>query len=93
MQHFVPLPLNVSHNTENSEQLAMVTRDSVYKKLFKLNPKTAHDPDGIPSWLLKENADLLAGPVTDIINCSYQESCLLSSWKSHPFQNRNQLKI
>ena len=52
----------------------MVTRDAVYKKLLKLNPKKAHGPDGIPSWLLKENADLLAGPVSDIINCLYQES-------------------
>ena len=67
MQRFVPLLTNVTHNTaENSEQVAMVTRDFVYKKLLKLNPKKAHGPDGIPSWLLKENADLLAGPVTDI---------------------------
>ncbi|CAH3161434.1 unnamed protein product, partial [Porites lobata] len=29
-------------------------------KLSVLNPSKAHGPDGIPAWLLKENADLLA---------------------------------
>ena len=38
-------------------------------------------PDGIPKWILKENADLLATAVTDIINTSYKESRLPSSWK------------
>ena len=55
MQPFVPHPSNVTHiAVENSEKLAMVTRDSVYRKLLKLNPEKAHGPDGIPSWLLKE---------------------------------------
>ena len=65
----------------NSEASFTVTRDSVFQKLFKLNPKKAHGPDGIPSWLLKENVDLLAGQVTDIINCSYFEGCVPTSWK------------
>ena len=30
---------------------------------------------------MKENADLLAGPITDIINCSCREGCLPTSWK------------
>ena len=82
MRHFVPLSSNASHRIDrNSEVSFTVTRDSVFQKLFKLNPKKAHGPDGIPSWLLKENADLLAGPVTDIINCSYREGCLPTSWK------------
>ena len=38
----------------------------------------------IPSWLLTENADLLAPAVTDIINCSFGEARLLQSWK-HAF--------
>ena len=33
------------------------------------------------SWLLKENADLFAQPVADILNCSFQEARLPSSWK------------
>ena len=82
MRHFVPLSSNASHRIDrNSEASFTVTRDSVFQKLFKLNPKKAHGPDGIPSWLLKENADLLAGPVSDIINCSYHEGYLPTSWK------------
>ncbi|KAL9988404.1 hypothetical protein ACROYT_G002842 [Oculina patagonica] len=35
----------------------------------------------MPAWLLKENADLLAPVVTDILNCSYKEAKLPHSWK------------
>ena len=80
MRHFVPPPSNFSHSiARNIETPITVTRDSIYLKLPKLNPKKAQGPEGIPSWLLKENADLLAGPITDIINCSYREGCLPTS--------------
>ena len=82
MRHFVPLPWNFSHSIARNIEIPMtVTRDSIYLKLSKLNLKKAQGPDGIPSWLLKENADLLAGPITDISNCSYREGCLPTSWK------------
>ena len=56
--------------------------ESVSKKLSKLNPCKVNGPDNIPLWLLKENADILAGPVSDILNYSYREGrLLLSSWK------------
>ena len=38
-------------------------------------------PDGIPGWVLKENADILARPISDILNQSYSEKCLPQSWK------------
>jgi hypothetical protein len=41
-------------------------------KLSKVNP--AKGPDGIPSWVLKENADLLADPVKEILNLLYRDS-------------------
>ena len=50
-------------------------------KLSAFNPSKAHGPDGIPAWLLKENADLLAGPVSAILNYSFHESRLPPSWK------------
>ena len=49
--------------------------------MIALNPNKAEGPDGIPNWILKENADLLATAVTDIINTSYKESRLPCSWK------------
>jgi hypothetical protein len=53
-----------------------------FQNLLKLTPKKAHGPDaGIPSWLLKENADLLAGSITAILNCSYRECTLPTVWK------------
>ncbi|CAB4026839.1 Hypothetical predicted protein, partial [Paramuricea clavata] len=39
-------------------------------------------PDGIPVWVLKENADILPQPIADIINKSYSETHLPLSWKS-----------
>ena len=60
----------------------MVSTDSVFLKLSCLNPKKATGPDGIPSWLIKENADLLVGSVSDIINSSFREGRLPPSWKT-----------
>jgi len=46
-----------------------------------LNPSKATGPNGILAWLLKENADLLADPIADIINQSFKEQRLSQSWK------------
>ena len=58
-----------------------VSEFRVLKKLSVLNPAKSSGPDMIPSWLLKENADLLGPAVTDIINCSFGEARLQQSWK------------
>ena len=58
-----------------------VSNEDVFKKLSTLNSRKANGPDGIPLWVLKENADLLAFPVTEILNCSYRECRLPHSWK------------
>ena len=50
-------------------------------KMLSLNSSKAMGPDGVPGWLLKDNADLFAQPVADILNCSFQEARLPSSWK------------
>ena len=46
-----------------------------------LNSAKAQGPDGIPGWLLKENADVLAASVAEILNASYSESRLPTCWK------------
>ena len=46
---------------------------AVYLQLVSINPRKASDPDGIPAWLLKENADLLSDTIFDIINSSFSE--------------------
>ena len=53
----------------------------VYDNLIHLNKHKAPGPDGLPNWVLKEYAELLAQPVTDILNSSYKEQKLPSIWK------------
>ena len=48
---------------------------------MKINRSKAHGPDGIPGWVLKENTDLLAVPIADILNASYREGRFPPSWK------------
>ena len=64
-----------------SESSLVVTSAEVFKALSAINPIKAHGPDGMPGWLLKENADLLADPIRDILNTSYREGCLPHAWK------------
>ena len=84
MSDFSPLPADVhveQIEAPTSAPLIVVPIESVYKKISSLNPTKAQGPDGIPAWLLRENADILAAPVMDILNCSYQEGRLPPSWK------------
>ena len=83
MEHFEPLyPGTACLDLVNtSDEILLMTEVSTFKKLLALNPAKAQGPDAVSGWILKENADLLAGPVCDIINSSYQEKRLPSSWK------------
>ena len=58
-----------------------ISEFSVLKKLSALNTNKVSGPDGITSWLLKENADLLAAPVVDVLLSSFLERRLPTSWK------------
>ena len=84
MQDFTPLSaesfqLSQDHSTE---QPFVVSTHAVYLQLVSINPRKASGPDGIPAWLLKENADLLSDTISDIINSSFAERRLPPSWKS-----------
>ena len=84
MRSFTPLPADyviLPTNSATQQPALVVSNESVYKKLMKLNRSKAHGPDGIPGWVLKENADLLAAPIADILNSSYREDRLPPSWK------------
>ncbi|CAB4012357.1 Hypothetical predicted protein, partial [Paramuricea clavata] len=65
MSIFAPLSLDLHRRccTESvlTDTVLTVSADVAFEKLSKLNPKKAVGPDDIPPWLLKENADLLAG--------------------------------
>ena len=84
MQDFTPLSaesfqLSQDHSTE---QPFVVSTHAVYLQLVSINPRKASGPDGIPAWLLKENADLLSDTISDIINSSFAERRLPPFWKS-----------
>ena len=54
---------------------------STFNKLKSLNPGKSPGPDIIPNWVFKEYAELLAEPVSIILNSSYQEQKLPPDWK------------
>ena len=54
---------------------------AVLAALKQLNPRKAAGPDCVPNWLLHEYAEVLAEPVTAILNSSYKEQGLPSPWK------------
>ena len=70
MRTFTPLTpdhyQDMVPNNPNNLTLT-VTNEDVFKKLSTLNSRKANGPDGISLWILKENADLLAFPVTEIL--------------------------
>ena len=80
MASFTPLSAEV-YSTVPPADPPSVTEVNVFKNLSSLNATKASGPDGVPGWLLKENADLLAPVVTSIINCSLAEGRLPQSWK------------
>ena len=54
----------------------------VYKVLAALNPRKAPGPDGVPNWILREYAVVLAHPVSLFLNSSFNEQQLPTSWKA-----------
>ncbi|EDO37311.1 predicted protein, partial [Nematostella vectensis] len=48
----------------------------VQKVLSKLHPRKASGPDNVPSWLLKEFSDIMAKPITQILNASFKDQRL-----------------
>ena len=84
MKDFVPQSNDfLTHNNINggAEPALAVATEDVFVKLANLNPYKANGPDGIPCWLLKENADILADPVRKILSCSNSECHFPQTWK------------
>ena len=88
MEVFEPLTHNpfredafVSSSRTMNADFPPLSEFSIFRKLCSINPAKAQGPDGIPGWLLKENADLLAPPIMDIMNTSFREGRLPLSWK------------
>ena len=81
MNTFQPLLYEANDGSPPNYSALVVTADDVYKELSSLIPTKAHGSDGIQAWLLKENANLQADSVKDILNHSYSSARLPKSWK------------
>ena len=68
---------------EDLPELLEVSELRVMKLLASLNPSKVCGPNNIPNWLLKEYVELLAFPVSKIINTSFEED--LEVWRCVPF--------
>ena len=53
----------------------------VTAKLKEIGTSHAGGPDGLPNWVLKEFAEILATPITDILNTSFCDCKVPYIWK------------
>ena len=59
----------------------IITVQTTFNALRNIRQNKATGPDNIPAWVLKDNAVLLAPPLTAICNCSLREGKLPKEWK------------
>ena len=71
----------LSQRTTSIISSLTIVEDDVQKRLSSLNPNKSCGPDGIPSRILKELADIIAGPIAALFNCSLQLGEVPSDWK------------
>ena len=90
-QVYTPLDesAKIQAQTNNTSEIFNLTTSSLqvneldtYKRLKSPNPDKSSGPDGISPWVYKAYAEILAYPVSVILNCSYNQGKLLSLWKS-----------
>ena len=80
-EYKLPAPLERVPVESDSPEILRVTEQRVQRALDVLNRRRACGPDRTPSWLLKEYCDLVAYPITEILNASYAEQRLPTIWK------------
>jgi hypothetical protein len=59
----------------------VVSVEEVLSHLQRIGSGKSSGPDNLPNWVLKSYADLLAEPVTAILNASFREERLSAVWK------------
>ena len=65
----------------------IIKEEEVYHKLSTISTAKSPGPDGIPNWVLKFYAYVLASPVASIFNASIQQATVPTMWKKsqcHP---------
>ena len=69
------------HQPVNDTQIYIEPHD-VLRKLLNIDVRKAPGPDGVLSWILRDLADVLAGPLCSIFNTSLREGYVPQIWKS-----------
>ena len=59
----------------------IIKEKEVYYKLSIISTSKSPGPDGIPNWVLKSYAHVLASPVASIFNASIQQGTVPTIWK------------
>ena len=80
MKDYQPLTDSVRVSVEDDEPIT-VTEELVEKKLRAISTSRASSPDELPNWVLKEYSDILAAPITVIMNSSFVECRVSRVWK------------
>ena len=60
----------------------VISVENVENQLSRLNTKKATGPDNIPTWVLRDFCQVLAGPVACLWNSSIREGKISNVWKS-----------
>ena len=55
---------------------------TILQAIRKVKTNKATGPDNVPAWILKDHANILAGPFTAIFNSSVREGIIPDTWKS-----------
>lgn len=84
---FTPITINddftISHDIPNHVPDRFIIQvHEVERRLSRINTSKAMGPDGIPSWIWKDCAQLLAPPVCAVFNSSLREGFVPTIWKS-----------
>ena len=75
-EYKLPAPLERVALESDSPGIVRVTEQRVQRAVEVLNPRKACGPDRTPNWLLKEYCELVAYPITEILNASFAEQRL-----------------
>ena len=80
LENYTPLSGNGKVSLENDSPVN-VSEFIIAKKLREIRISSAGGPDHLLNWVLKYYSDILAEPVTNIINSSFRECRVPSVWK------------
>ena len=81
MRNYTSLSKDIAVSVNDKEVPVFVSESIVAKKLREISTSRSSGPDDIPYWVLKTFSDILAFPVADIINTSFQSCKVPQIWK------------